>query len=85
MIATMRARALPLLIALAQAPAALALPLAMPLAQDRILALAKRTAPVARCVGRTEESCRVRSYCWWIAGTKQVPGHCKMRNFRWTQ
>ncbi len=85
MIASMRARALPLLVALAQTPVALAAPLAMPLAANEMPMLAKRTAPVARCVGRTEESCRVRSYCWWIAGTKQVPGHCKMRNLRWAQ
>ena len=83
MIATLHACALPLFIALVQVPAAVAAPLAMPPAVDGTPTLAKRTAPVARCAGRAEDCCRVRSYCWWIAGTTLVPGHCKMRNRRW--
>jgi hypothetical protein len=83
MIATMRARALLMLVALVQAPVALAAPFVVPLAENETAMLVKRTAPVARCAGRSEESCRVRRYCWWIAGTKPAPGHCKMRSFRW--
>ena len=83
MIATMRACAVPLLIVLGLVPAALAGPFAVPLAVNEVATLAKRTAPVARCVGRAEESCRVRRYCWWIAQSKQAPAHCKMRNLRW--
>jgi hypothetical protein len=88
MAAASRVSALALLVALVQGSAAFAGPLAMPLAADEgMLTLARRTAPVARCVGRKEDDCRIRRYCWWIADSKRrgvlVPGHCKMRNFRW--
>ena len=46
----------------------------------------RRTAPVARCAGRDEQGCRVRSYCRWYRGYKQPDGskveaHCHMRDW----
>ena len=84
MLAALNASVVLLLVALVQVPTVLAGPLAMPRAVDEsMLTLARRTAPVARCVGRKEDDCRIRRYCWWIAGTKKAPGHCKMRIFPW--
>jgi hypothetical protein len=54
----------------------------------RMVEPAAKKAPVARCVGVPEDSCRRRSYCKWVKSHRRrngvgVPAHCRFRAPWW--
>lgn len=55
---------------------AAALALALPPSEHDVSLVEKvrRKAPVARCVGVEESSCRLRSYCTWYRGYRRPDG-----------